>query len=109
MPRIGGVPETPGGGKLVYVAKAHNKTGATVREQDALTPADVDEWLGVIREAARRLNVASSAVNQIGAALFHQNGSSLAMVKTSPGRLGSSIMLAAMPCRSGRTPVTMVQ
>lgn len=51
---IGGVPETPGGGKLVYVAKAHNKTGATVREQDALTPTDVDEWLGVIREAARR-------------------------------------------------------
>lgn len=51
---IDGVPEAPGGGKLVYVAKAHNKTGATVREQDALTPEDVDEWLGVIREAARR-------------------------------------------------------
>lgn len=51
---LGGVPETPGGGKLLYVAKPHNKTGATVREQDALTPADVDEWLGVIREAARR-------------------------------------------------------
>lgn len=51
---IDGVTETPGGGKLVYVAKAHNKTGATVREQDALSPADVDEWLGVVREAARR-------------------------------------------------------
>ncbi|BDH58621.1 PD-(D/E)XK nuclease family protein [Tsukamurella sp. PLM1] len=51
---IGGVPETPGGGRLVYVAKSHNKTGATVREQDALSPQDVDEWLGVIRDAARR-------------------------------------------------------
>ncbi|WP_415847109.1 PD-(D/E)XK nuclease family protein, partial [Tsukamurella strandjordii] len=51
---LGGVPETPGGGKLLYVAKPHNKTGSTVREQDALSPADVDEWLGVIREAARR-------------------------------------------------------
>ncbi|WP_019202667.1 ATP-dependent DNA helicase [Tsukamurella sp. 1534] len=51
---IGGVPETPGGGKLVYVAKGHTKTGSTVRDQDALSPEDVDEWLGVIREAARR-------------------------------------------------------
>ncbi|GAB3128819.1 ATP-dependent DNA helicase [Tsukamurella serpentis] len=51
---VGGVAEQPGGGKLVYVAKAHNKTGATVREQAALEPQDVEEWLGVIRTAAAR-------------------------------------------------------
>ncbi|MDF0528897.1 ATP-dependent DNA helicase [Tsukamurella sp. 8F] len=42
----------PGGGRLVYVAK-EAKTGAAERVQPALTPTDVDEWLVVMRRAAR--------------------------------------------------------
>ncbi|GAA4391953.1 ATP-dependent helicase [Tsukamurella soli] len=42
----------PGGGRLVYVAK-EAKTGAAERIQPALTPADVDEWLSVMRHAAQ--------------------------------------------------------
>src|SRR3546814_2800522 len=52
---------------------------------------------------------AFSASTQIGEAAFHQKGSSLAIVKISPGRAGSSIRLATMPCRSGTSPVTSVQ
>jgi len=40
---------------------------------------------------------AFSAVTQIGSASFHQKGSSLAMVKVSPGRAESSIVLPTMP------------
>src|SRR3546814_965040 len=52
---------------------------------------------------------AFSASTQIGEAAVHQKGSSLAIVKISPGRAGSSIRLATMPCRSGTSPVTSVQ
>ncbi len=42
----------PGGAKLVYVAKAHNKTGATQRDQPALDEESGREWLDLVRAAA---------------------------------------------------------
>lgn len=54
---LGGVegipPGTTGGGRLVYVASANRKTGAAERIQPPLTPEQVDEWIGVVRSAAR--------------------------------------------------------
>ncbi|ORW25742.1 ATP-dependent helicase [Mycobacterium palustre] len=41
----------PGGARLVYVGKA-GASGATVREQDPLTPAARDEWRARLRQAA---------------------------------------------------------
>jgi superfamily I DNA/RNA helicase/RecB family exonuclease len=43
--------ERPGGGRLVYVAKP-NASGATEREQSALTPESTDEWRQAVRQAA---------------------------------------------------------
>jgi superfamily I DNA/RNA helicase/RecB family exonuclease len=43
----------PGGGRLVYVSAANKNTGAAERVQDALTPERVDEWIAVVRAAAR--------------------------------------------------------
>ncbi|WP_347955134.1 ATP-dependent helicase [Gordonia aichiensis] len=43
----------PGGGRLVYVANANKTTGAAQRVQSPLTPEQVDEWITVVREAAR--------------------------------------------------------
>ncbi|RPA61050.1 ATP-dependent helicase [Gordonia oryzae] len=43
----------PGGGRLVYVSAPHRSTGATEREQPALTPELLDEWRAVVRRAAR--------------------------------------------------------
>ncbi|MFW0784194.1 ATP-dependent DNA helicase [Gordonia sp. CPCC 206044] len=43
----------PGGGRLVYVSAPNKNTGATERAQDALTPDLVDEWISVVRTAAR--------------------------------------------------------
>ncbi|GGF25724.1 ATP-dependent helicase [Williamsia phyllosphaerae] len=54
---LGGVPEVgsaePGGGQLVYVNTASKKTGAAVRTQSPLTPDQVQEWIEVVRSAAR--------------------------------------------------------
>ncbi|MFM9377356.1 ATP-dependent helicase [Gordonia sp. VNK21] len=51
---VEGVPAgTAGGGRLVYVAQPNQKTGAAQRSQDPLTPEQVDEWIGVVRSAAR--------------------------------------------------------
>ncbi|GAB16470.1 putative ATP-dependent DNA helicase [Gordonia effusa NBRC 100432] len=54
---LGGVPELgaveTGGARLVYVAQTNRKTGAAVREQDALTPDLVDEWKAILRAAAK--------------------------------------------------------
>ncbi|OYN75631.1 ATP-dependent helicase [Mycolicibacterium sphagni] len=43
--------DRPGGGKLVYVAKP-NTSGATEREQSALTPDSAGEWRQTVQEAA---------------------------------------------------------
>ncbi|NDK89504.1 ATP-dependent helicase [Gordonia desulfuricans] len=43
----------PGGGRLVYVSAAHRSTGATERDQPPLTPELLDEWVAVVRKAAR--------------------------------------------------------
>ncbi|MFT4087471.1 MAG: ATP-dependent DNA helicase [Gordonia sp. (in: high G+C Gram-positive bacteria)] len=54
---LGGVEGIPagdtGGGRLVFVNSANQKTGAAQRIQDPLTPEQVDEWIGVVRNAAR--------------------------------------------------------
>ncbi|MFT4200404.1 ATP-dependent helicase [Gordonia sp. (in: high G+C Gram-positive bacteria)] len=42
----------PGGGELVYVASPHKTTGAAVRQQEALTPEQVSEWMLILRAAA---------------------------------------------------------
>ncbi len=42
----------PGGARLVYVAKRHNKTGATEREQTALDAEGLDKWRTTIHDAA---------------------------------------------------------
>lgn len=41
----------PGGARLVYIGKI-GSTGATVREQDPLTPAARDEWRELVKRAA---------------------------------------------------------
>ncbi|WP_445169247.1 ATP-dependent helicase [Mycolicibacterium sp. Dal123E01] len=43
--------ERPGGGRLVYVAKP-NASGATEREQSALTPESTHEWRQTVQQAA---------------------------------------------------------
>ncbi|MGC5256408.1 ATP-dependent helicase [Gordonia sp. DT218] len=43
----------PGGGRLVYVSAANRNSGATERVQEPLTSDRVDEWISVVRKAAR--------------------------------------------------------
>jgi RecB family exonuclease len=43
--------DEPGGGRLVYLGKT-GSAGATVREQDPLTPEALDQWRERIRDAA---------------------------------------------------------
>ncbi|MGU3293637.1 ATP-dependent helicase [Williamsia sp. M5A3_1d] len=54
---LGGAPEIgpaePGGGRLVYVNSASTKTGATERVQPPLTGDQIQEWIGLVRSAAR--------------------------------------------------------
>ncbi|MFT3714369.1 MAG: ATP-dependent DNA helicase [Gordonia sp. (in: high G+C Gram-positive bacteria)] len=54
---LGGVEGIPagetGGGRLVYVANPNQKSGAAERIQPPLNPEQVDEWIGVVRSAAR--------------------------------------------------------
>lgn len=42
----------PGGARLVYVAKANNKTGATERSQPPLDEVGGKQWLELVRDAA---------------------------------------------------------
>ncbi|WP_035279253.1 ATP-dependent helicase [Actinokineospora spheciospongiae] len=42
----------PGGARLLYVAKANNKTGATERNQEPVSGELREQWLGVVRDAA---------------------------------------------------------
>ncbi|MDJ0451517.1 ATP-dependent helicase [Gordonia amicalis] len=53
----GGVPQfgdvAPGGARLVYVSTANRNSGAAERVQSPLTPELLDEWIGVVRRAAR--------------------------------------------------------
>lgn len=42
----------PGGARLVFVAKAHNKDGATQRVQEAPTPEKLEEWRDIVHAAA---------------------------------------------------------
>ncbi len=44
--------ERPGGARLVFVAKAHNKDGATSRRQEPLTEEAEEQWLDRVHEAA---------------------------------------------------------
>ncbi|GAC56380.1 putative ATP-dependent DNA helicase [Gordonia hirsuta DSM 44140 = NBRC 16056] len=46
-------PGPTGGGRLVYVANANRTSGAAQRVQEPLTPERVDEWISVVRAAAR--------------------------------------------------------
>lgn len=43
----------PGGARLVYLAKSHNKTGATQREQPPLDDDSGKRWLELVREVAQ--------------------------------------------------------
>ncbi|WP_378561465.1 ATP-dependent helicase [Nocardia halotolerans] len=45
-------PAEPGGARLVYVAKPHNKTGATERAQSALDTEGLGKWRTTIHDAA---------------------------------------------------------
>ncbi|WP_439029633.1 ATP-dependent helicase [Gordonia terrae] len=53
----GGVPQfgdaAPGGARLVYVSSANRNSGAAERVQPPLTPELLDQWIGVVRQAAR--------------------------------------------------------
>ena len=42
----------PGGARLVYVAKANNKTGSTERAQPPMEPETGKQWLDLVRSAA---------------------------------------------------------
>ncbi|GAA1969877.1 ATP-dependent DNA helicase [Amycolatopsis minnesotensis] len=48
---VDGVKE-PGGAKLVYVAKSHNRHGSTLREQPPLDTESGRKWLDLVRTAA---------------------------------------------------------
>lgn len=48
----GEIAEQPGGARLVFVAKAHTKDGATQRTQAALTEETEEQWLDVVHAAA---------------------------------------------------------
>nr|WP_083826713.1 ATP-dependent DNA helicase [Hoyosella subflava] len=43
----------PGGARLVFVAKPHKNTGAAERSQPALTAEQVQQWISLIRDAAK--------------------------------------------------------
>lgn len=43
----------PGGGRLVFVSASNASTGATERVQPPLTPELLDEWIAVVRSAAK--------------------------------------------------------
>ena len=45
-------PSAPGGGRLVFVAKANKQDGATQRMQSALDEAGVEQWRSTIHEVA---------------------------------------------------------
>ncbi|WP_084458621.1 ATP-dependent helicase [Nocardia caishijiensis] len=47
-----GEPGEPGGARLVYVAKPHNKTGATERAQEPLDGEGLEQWRTTIHDAA---------------------------------------------------------
>lgn len=53
---VGGIdgeePTQPGGGRLVYVAKSHNKDGAAQRMQSALDEEGINHWRETIHDAA---------------------------------------------------------
>ncbi len=50
---VDGVPASePGGARLVFVAKPHNKDGATQRTQPALDDENLDHWRSLVHEAA---------------------------------------------------------
>ncbi|MGW8811125.1 ATP-dependent helicase [Gordonia terrae] len=51
VPQFGDTP--PGGARLVYVSTANRNSGAAERVQSPLTPELLDEWIGVVRRAAR--------------------------------------------------------
>ncbi len=51
VPQFGDVP--PGGARLVYVSTENRNSGAAERVQSPLTPEMLDEWIGVVRRAAR--------------------------------------------------------
>ncbi|MBY4128784.1 ATP-dependent helicase [Rhodococcus fascians] len=42
----------PGGARLVFVAKPHNKDGATQRVQEVPTPEKLEEWRDTVHQAA---------------------------------------------------------
>ncbi|KQU53591.1 ATP-dependent DNA helicase [Rhodococcus sp. Leaf278] len=42
----------PGGARLVFVAKPHNKDGATERVQEVPTPEKLEEWRDTVHQAA---------------------------------------------------------
>lgn len=44
--------DTPGGARLVYVAKSNNKTGSTERAQPPMEPESGKQWLDLVRSAA---------------------------------------------------------
>ncbi|MDL9936795.1 ATP-dependent DNA helicase [Gordonia sp. ABSL1-1] len=48
-----GAPAEAGGARLVYVSSANRNSGAAERVQDPLTPELLDEWIGIVRHAAR--------------------------------------------------------
>ena len=43
----------PGGARLVYVSSANRNSGAAERVQAPLSPELLDEWITVVRHAAR--------------------------------------------------------
>lgn len=45
-------PSAPGGARLVFVAKSHNKSGATERVQPALSEEDLARWIDAVHAAA---------------------------------------------------------
>ncbi|EGD55245.1 ATP-dependent helicase [Gordonia neofelifaecis] len=83
--RLGGVTglgsTEPGGGRLVYVASANKKTGAAQRVQPPLTPEQVDEWISVVREAAR------ASVGPVFTATPNSGCSHCSLVQSCPAQL----------------------
>ncbi|MEE4021781.1 ATP-dependent DNA helicase [Gordonia sp. PKS22-38] len=83
----GTAPAEPGGGRLVYVSSANKNTGAAERVQDPLTTEQVDEWISVVRGAAR------ASIGPVFAATRNPGCSHCALSTSCPAQLrGKSVI-----------------
>lgn len=80
-------PVQPGGGRLVYVSSANKNTGAAERVQEPLSTEQVDEWISVVRNAAR------ASVGPVFAATRNPGCSHCALASSCPAQLRGKMVI----------------